>query len=374
MSADLGGAVTLDGDHALDARAAVDLLVGAVERASPSTREADVAAYLVGTVAPWAERAEVDAVGNAVAWFGAGARRVVLLGHLDTAPGWWPVRREGDVLHGRGSVDAKGSLAALLCAAARMPAEVRARLTVQVIGAVEEEASTSRGARYALEAYPRPDLVIVGEPSGWDAYTLGYKGRLVVEVAVERPEGHSAGAASTAAALAARAWHTVEAWAASTSASARGAFEAVQASLLAMHSSSDGLSQRAVVLVGLRLPPGRTVEAVGAEVERLVAPLREDAGVRVTRTGGEAAYRGPRDGALPRALRTAIRAEGGTPRPLLKTGTSDMNVVAPVWEVPIVAYGPGDASLDHTPDERIDLREYLRAVRVLERVLRRLAT
>lgn len=365
--------VALEGSQGLDTRTAVDLLVGAVERSSPSGAEADVAAFLAHALDPWAERATVDAAGNAVAWFGEGPRRVVLLGHLDTAPGWWPVRREGAVLHGRGSVDAKGSLVAMACAAARLPEQVRERLTVQVIGAVEEEAATSKGARFALEAYPRPDLVIVGEPSGWDAYTLGYKGRLVVGVHVERPEGHSAGASASAAAVAARAWHALEAWADSVSQCATGAFDAVQAALLAIESSSDGLTQRAVARVGLRLPTGRTPGDVATEVEHLLAPLGEQAGVRLTCTGGERAYRAPRDGPLPRAFRTAIRAEGGTPRALLKTGTSDMNVVAPVWDVPMLAYGPGDAALDHTPEERLDLVEYVRAIRVLERVLHRLA-
>jgi LysW-gamma-L-lysine carboxypeptidase len=46
-----------------------------------------------------------------------------------------------------------------------------------------------------------------------------------------------------------------------------------------------------------------------------------------------------------------------------------MNVVGPAWGCPIVAYGPGDSSLDHTPEERIELAEYLRAVRVLSDVL-----
>ena len=364
--------VALEGSHGLDTRSAVDLLVGAVARSSPSGAEADVAAFLADALDPWAERATVDAAGNAVAWFGAGPRRVVLLGHVDTAPGWWPVRREGAVLHGRGSVDAKGSLVAMACAAARLPEQVRERLTVQVIGAVEEEAATSKGARFALEAYPRPDLVIVGEPSGWDAYTLGYKGRVVVDVHVERPEGHSAGASASAAALAARAWHTLEAWADRVSQRATGAFDAVQAALLAIESSTDGLTQRAVARVGLRLPTGRTAGDVASEVAHLLAPLAAQ-GVRLTFTGGEGAYRAPRDGPLQRAFRTAIRAEGGTPRALLKTGTSDMNVVAPVWDVPMLAYGPGDAALDHTPEERLDLGEYVRAIRVLERVLHRLA-
>jgi LysW-gamma-L-lysine carboxypeptidase len=46
-----------------------------------------------------------------------------------------------------------------------------------------------------------------------------------------------------------------------------------------------------------------------------------------------------------------------------------MTVVGPAWRCPIVAYGPGDAALDHTPEERIVLDEYLKAVRVLAGVL-----
>ena len=50
-----------------------------------------------------------------------------------------------------------------------------------------------------------------------------------------------------------------------------------------------------------------------------------------------------------------------------------MNVVAPVWKCPIVAYGPGDSALDHTPHEHLELEEYWRAVLVLEATLRQLA-
>jgi len=54
---------------------------------------------------------------------------------------------------------------------------------------------------------------------------------------------------------------------------------------------------------------------------------------------------------------------------VLKTGTSDMNVVAPVWRCPIVAYGPGDSALDHTPHEHVSIDEYWRAILVLEAML-----
>ncbi|MEJ2737953.1 MAG: M20/M25/M40 family metallo-hydrolase [Anaerolineae bacterium] len=74
-----------------------------------------------------------------------------------------------------------------------------------------------------------------------------------------------------------------------------------------------------------------------------------------------------------RAMLRAIRAEGGRPRFKLKTGTSDMNIVGPAWGCPIIAYGPGDSSLDHTPYEHIEIEEYLRAIDVVEGALQTLA-
>ena len=46
-----------------------------------------------------------------------------------------------------------------------------------------------------------------------------------------------------------------------------------------------------------------------------------------------------------------------------------MNIVGPIWKCPIVAYGPGDSTLDHTPNEHLDLAEYERAINVLARVI-----
>ena len=329
--------------------------------------------FLRDAVSPWSEHAEVDAVGNLVATFGSGPRRVVLLGHADTAPGGWPVEVRGRQLHGRGAVDAKGSLCAMLVAASRLPPWQRARLTVQVIGAVEEEAASSRGARHAVEAYPAPELVVVGEPSGWDAITLGYKGRLAVRVRIERPEGHSARAEESAAEQVVTAWRHVRRWALASSARHTAAFDALQATLLDVRSESDGLAQRSEATIAFRLPPAWPPERVLDALRAVLSSSLASADATFEILAREVAHRSGRDGPLQRALRTAIRGEGGRPRHLVKTGTSDMNVVAPVWRVPIVAYGPGDAALDHTPDEHLDLDEYARAVRVLERTLESLA-
>ena len=52
-----------------------------------------------------------------------------------------------------------------------------------------------------------------------------------------------------------------------------------------------------------------------------------------------------------------------------KTGTADLNVLAPAWGCPALAYGPGDAALDHRPDEHIVLDEFASGIAVLEETL-----
>ncbi|HXQ39466.1 MAG TPA: acetyl-lysine deacetylase, partial [Anaerolineales bacterium] len=69
---------------------------------------------------------------------------------------------------------------------------------------------------------------------------------------------------------------------------------------------------------------------------------------------------------------SSIRSKGGEPRFVYKTGTSDLNIVAPVWKCPALVYGPGDSALDHAPNEHISLEEYGMAVQVLSGALNQL--
>ena len=115
--------------------------------------------------------------------------------------------------------------------------------------------------------------------------------------------------------------------------------------------------------IGLRLPPG-------ADAEALRTALLERCGeAKLTFPYSEQPFRAPKNTPIVRALLRGIRAAGGRPRFKLKTGTADMNVVGPAWGCPIAAYGPGDSSLDHTPEEHIHLDEFRRAVTVLTNAL-----
>jgi len=345
------------------------LLEAVVRTPSPSGAESEVARLLVAALAPHVDHCEVDAAGNALAVVGCGPLNLTLLAHIDTVPGWLPVRVEGEVLHGRGSVDAKGSAVALALAAARSGPRVRERLTIRFIGAVEEEAPSSRGAQHALRTYPPPDALIIGEPSGADAITLGYKGHARMRLWVEAPLAHSARAEASAADRLVAQLAQLTAWVAAEP--GERLFDRLQLTVLELSSHQDGLHERAEALLSWRLPLAWPPERLQAALARQLSGVED--GVGWALEGGVAAVRGAADSKLARVFRAAIRRAGAEPGRKVKTGTSDWNLVAPHWRCDALAYGPGDAALDHTPEERIDLTEFDRALAVLSEVVERLA-
>lgn len=335
-----------------------------------------MAAYLTRVMASFCDEAFVDEAGNAVGRWGHGPLGITLLGHIDTVPGDIPVRIDAEgVLHGRGAVDAKGSLCAAIAAVARLPDALKRRVRLRLVGAVGEESPGSPGARHAVATYEVPDLVIVGEPSGWDAITLGYKGRAAVTVVASRENAHSATGEATAFEAVVNAFVRVREFCRSwTAANGQGEstgarFDGLQLALLDVHGTNDGMLQEARARLQFRLPPALSPQRLDAALQELDLGV----GVQLRFEGGESAHRATKDSVLAAAFRRAIRASGGTPRHLVKTGTSDMNVVAPHWAVPMVAYGPGDAALDHTPNEHLHLVEYLRSVDVLVAAIAALA-
>lgn len=307
----------------------------------------------------------MDDAGNAVGDIGDGPSHVVLLGHIDTVPGDIAVRVEDGELVGRGAVDAKGPLAAFVAAATERVAGVR----VTVVGAVEEESPTSAGARYRA-TLPAPDWCVVGEPSGWDAVTVAYKGRLVARVSLTRSARHGAAPGPTCTEEALGFWSHMRDAALRRTRDADG-FSKLDCRLEAMNTSaSDGLVERAELLIGYRIPPGITPAELEAEL-RAVAASKVGAAIEIERLASEEPVRTPRTTPLARAFVAGIADAGGKATFKVKSGTSDMNILAPAWGCPMVAYGPGDSRYDHTPMERLSLTDYERSIRVLKSVLAR---
>ena len=338
-----------------------DTLLGLVSCYSPTGQEEPAVAYILERMqALGYGRTFQDPAGNAIGILGEGPRQIILLGHIDTVPGEIPVRVENGVLYARGSVDAKGPLAAFTDAAALAGAQSGWQITV--IGAVGEEGD-SPGARYLVDQY-RPEMVVIGEPSAWDRITLGYKGSVHAKITVHCEKSHSANGEQTACETAAQIWQDVLDWTKDHNANFSRRFDQLQNSLLNWDSGEDGFDSWATMSVGGRLP-------ITMHPDVWLEKLQELAGKETVTSYGFPiqAYRAEKNTPLVRAFLNSVRGAGGKPSFVVKTGTADMNIVAPVWQCPAVAYGPGDSSLDHTPNEHLSLDEYNKAVQVLTKTL-----
>ncbi len=133
-----------------------------------------------------------------------GSKHFAFAGHLDVVPpgdGWssapFAPEVRGELLHGRGAVDMKGAIAAMVAAAADIPADAG---TLSFIITGDEEGPAIHGTR-ALIGHMRavneiPDLCLVGEPTSvhrlGDMMKIGRRGSVNVWLTVEGVQGHVA--------------------------------------------------------------------------------------------------------------------------------------------------------------------------------------
>ncbi|HET9629418.1 MAG TPA: succinyl-diaminopimelate desuccinylase [Novosphingobium sp.] len=133
-----------------------------------------------------------------------GCHHFAFAGHLDVVPpgeGWtsgpFLPERRGDILYGRGAVDMKGAIAAMVSACAGIPEEAG---TLSLIITGDEEGAARFGTLALIdhmrEAGEQPDMCLVGEPTSvnrlGDMVKIGRRGSVNIWIEVEGKEGHVA--------------------------------------------------------------------------------------------------------------------------------------------------------------------------------------
>jgi len=354
----------------------VKTLERALKLYTPSLREKSLADFLATVCEDLGFRdIHTDDVGNIIATKGSGSPKILLCGHMDTVPGRIRVRKENDYLYGRGSSDAKGPLIAMLFAAASVEEN---NGTVTFVGAVDEEGNAT-GIKSLTNDKPDVDYAIFGEPSGTKQITIGYKGRIAINLKIS--VGDSA--------------HASAPWLAKNAIEESSLFvNEIKAKLESgQENKTKGMMLTATITeikgglshnvtprecdstLDIRIPVGTNCKSVEEKISEVVKEISKKQQVEafysiIDETEPfEAEHNSP----LVRALTLGILdIEKNRPTLIRKTGTGDMNVIGNKLSIPVVTYGPGDPHAAHTTDEKISIDEYLRGIEVLKRTIQHL--
>lgn len=133
-----------------------------------------------------------------------GSSHFAFAGHLDVVPpgeGWasdpFEPTVRGELLHGRGAVDMKSAIAAMVTAVEDVPREAG---TISFIITGDEEGPALHGTRALIDYMTAegaiPDLCLVGEPTSvhrlGDMMKIGRRGSVNIWLTVEGTQGHVA--------------------------------------------------------------------------------------------------------------------------------------------------------------------------------------
>ncbi|MBS7640812.1 MAG: M20/M25/M40 family metallo-hydrolase [Candidatus Bathyarchaeia archaeon] len=357
---------------------AVNLLKGMLEIYSPSGSEEEISLFLADEMRKRGfDRVWRNRVGNVYGEVGSGRPTVLLCGHIDTVPGRIPVRVEGERIYGRGAVDAKSSLAAMLNAAILLK-ESNLKGKVIVAGVVDEEGG-GKGIKSLLRENIVIDCAIFGEPSGIDNITFAYKGHLKLKVTCRTATGHLSAQPllSNAVEEGIKFWLKFKRICEEKYKSPHGVFYSLTPALAKIYSRSTtgSIPDICHMNIDLRLPPTippeKAIEIVASAIEGFRGECGCDVGFRVISVVKP--YVADRGNIVIRALREAISEEiGGEAGLIRKTGTSDMNILGLHLKVPVAAYGPGESILSHTHNEYINIREYLASIKIYKRAVEKI--
>jgi LysW-gamma-L-lysine carboxypeptidase len=353
---------------------AVELLRKALQLYTPSRSEASVANMIKDRCVNELgfEQVHIDSVGNVIAAKGNGEPRILLCGHMDTVPGYIPVRIEDGFIYGRGASDAKAPLIAMLLAASEYPKQ---RGTIIFAGVVDEEGNAT-GVKQLVKSKISVDYAIFGEPSGIVNITVAYKGRLAVRLTCD--VGSSAHA--SAPWLAKNSieemfdfWNAIKSEINRTG-TRENKTNSISCSLTEIigGSSHNITPQKCKITIDVRIPTITTCENVLKIIDGAITEVSTKKGVKATYRIEDKTepFEANHTSTIVRALSLSI-LDVCKKRPILvrKTGTGDMNILGNALKIPMITFGPGDPHTSHTVDERVEIEEYVSSIEVFSRAL-----
>jgi LysW-gamma-L-lysine carboxypeptidase len=366
----------MDNHFTVTPRFATKMLEKALRLYTPSLSEKPMAEFLADKCDDLGfEDIQIDEVGNVIATKGTGSPRIMLCGHMDVVPGKVKVRKEGDLLYGRGASDAKAPLMAMLFAAASIE---KNQGTIIFVGAVDEEGNAI-GIKNIVKKEMNIDYAVFGEPSGIKQVTIAYKGRLAINLKISVQDSSHASAPWLSKNAIEESMIFVkelkEKLESNQDGKTKGMLLTATITEIKGGTSHNITPKECETLFDIRIPVDMNCKTIEQKIATLVKEISQNRKVEAFYSilDETEPFEAPHNSALVRAFTLgAMQVVQSRPTLIRKTGTGDMNVLGNQWEIPVVTYGPGDPHEAHTIDEKVSIKEYLKGIEILKATLQHL--
>lgn len=347
---------------------AVNLLMRMLKTYTPTCKEAPLAQLLVNELQQQGFKAYIDEVGNAIGEYGSGELAVLLCGHMDTVPGRLPIKNQEGIIYGRGAVDAKAPLAALIVTAVML--RKKASLRLIVAGVVEEEGE-STGIKHLIKSNVTADYTIFGEPSGIQNINIAYKGSLHLRLKCTTHSGHSSAPwlHHNAVEEAFEIYQKIKKIS-FTNQKEESWFYTLTSSLIQIEGGSEfsTIPSTCTIHLNIRIPPTVSLSTIIDKVKHTIQEYESQGRVAVSMEVIDSCppYEADKNSILVHSIAYGIRRITQNQAVLVRrTGSGDMNLFGTARNTPMITYGPGDPHLDHTSKEQITIKEYIDSIQIL---------
>lgn len=346
----------------------IALIEKALKTYSPSGQEGGISALIYGELYSKGFAPRLDDAGNVVCEVGEGSPSLLLCGHMDTVPGELRVEVNKEWAYGRGACDAKGALLSLLFAFEDL-ARTKGEVGKLIFAGVTDEERNSVGLNELIKDNIRADYAIFGEPGGASKITVGYRGHVTAELVIVTPEVHASAPGLTTNSIEA-AYEIYIDVRDEFRAKESNSTERVSVALTEIHAGTahNVIPGKTSMTVDIRLPFGLSSSDAKLTVEKVVSEYslaNKEVNVAVSFKEPTEAYKVKLDSPLVRAMNRALLKSGKRPTFISKSGTGDMNTYALTFGIDALTYGPGDAKLSHTSEERVQIDELFECARII---------
>jgi len=363
---------------------AVDFLKKCIDFYSPSGNEADFSYFLKVYLEKHNFSVRFDKVGNLIAEKGTEKPTLLLVSHLDTIPGKLPIIEKNGKLYGRGAIDCKSSLAAIVYSISKLDFE-RKNIGKIIFGGIIREEDSLDGINEFMKSNVKPDFSIFGEPTKVNQICIGYKGRLCVGFKALTETGHVASSWQyiNAAEVCIEIWNIIKGvcWKLNELYCRIPNNEKIKyynkiipnLSIISGGHLTNCIPSECEIHVDIRFPPNVNSEIVLEEIRKGVSDfkylyenqIKKEFQIKENISSLIEGFEAKEENLLIGALRWAIyNTIKEKPKLIKKTGTTFINSIGIKYNIPSITYGPGDPKLEHTNNEFIDISEYLNCIQI----------